>query len=151
MRLQTIWFGLACCAYLVAAPPAWATLGGTLAPPQAAAPPLRSTLRAASHAGYQVQETVLASGTVVREFAALDGKVFAVAWQGPFKPDLQQLLGASFPRLVAAGERPHGDHRSLRVNASDLVIESGGRMRASAGRAYLPALVPATVSLAEIQ
>jgi hypothetical protein len=94
---------------------------------------------------------VLNSGTVVREFAVSSGKVFAVTWQGPVKPDLSQLLGPHFNRLVAAGPSPHSDHRSLRLQAPDIVIESGGRMRAFAGRAYLPALVPDSVNLGGIR
>jgi hypothetical protein len=112
---------------------------------------MHATRRVASQIGYEVHELALPSGTVVREFVAASGKVFAVAWQGPFKPDLNQLLGPSFDRLVAAGRRPHGDHRMLSVHAADLVIESGGRMRGFAGRAYLPALVPASVYSGDIR
>jgi hypothetical protein len=126
-------------------------LGGSSDTVQTDEAQMRAARRLASHTGHDVHELVLGSGTVVREFVGPTGVVFAVTWQGPIKPDLNQLLGAYFPRLVAAGQSPHGDHRSLSLQAADLVIESGGRMRGFAGRAYLPALVPAGVDVGEIR
>ena len=131
--------------------PAWAALGGSIDSVDNDAQNLHATRRIAAHTGYVVHELTLASGTVVREFATPSGAVFGVAWQGPLKPDLGQLLGPHFSRMVAAGQSPHGDHRSLRVVAPDLVVESGGKMRTFAGRAYLPALLPATVSAGDIR
>ncbi|MFC5499428.1 DUF2844 domain-containing protein [Caenimonas terrae] len=128
-----------------------ASLGGTSDTVQADQASMRATRRVANRTGYAVHEMVLASGTVVREFASPSGVVFGVAWQGPVKPDLSQLLGVHFDRLAAAGQRPHGGHRALRVQEPDLVIESGGRMRAFSGRAYLPDQLPAGVTAGEIQ
>jgi hypothetical protein len=104
-----------------------------------------------TRASWEVHEATLASGTVVREFVAPNGIVFAVSWQGPIKPDLSQLLGEHFATLVAAGQRPHGDHRSVRVQTADLVIESGGKMRGFVGRAYLPAQLPDGMSIGDIR
>jgi hypothetical protein len=131
--------------------PAAAALGGAVTTVQSDVQTMRATRRVATHTGYDVHELTLASGTVVREFVGPAGTVFGVAWQGPIKPDLERLLGAGFPRLVAAARVPHGDHRSLAVRDPDLVVESGGRMRNFAGRAYLPGLVPPSVSLADIR
>jgi len=139
------------CAAAALPQPGWASLGGSLDTVEADAAHMKATRRVASRPGYQVHEIVLGSGTVVREFSGPSGTVFGVAWNGPFKPDLSQLLAEFFPRFVTAGKTPHGDHRTLRVNDADLVIDSGGRMRAFAGRAYLPALVPATVSVDDIR
>jgi hypothetical protein len=139
------------CTLSALSPASWSALGGSFDTVQTDEAQMRAARRVASHTGYDVHELVLGSGTVVREFVAPTGLVFAVTWQGPIKPDLNQLLGAYFPRLVAAGQSPHGDHRSLSLQAADLVIESGGRMRGFAGRAYLPALVPAGVDVGEIR
>jgi len=130
---------------------AWAALGGMLDSVEADQSRMHATRRIADRNGYQVHEMVLSGGTVVREFATPSGAVFGVAWQGPFKPDLNQLLGEYFARLVTAGQSPHGDHRMLKVRDADLVIDSGGKMRAFAGRAYLPALVPGSVSVDDIR
>lgn len=89
----------------------------------------------------------------VREFLNQDGAVFAVSWSGPVLPDLQQLLGphfAEYSSALAALAHP-GLQRSVRVASSGLVVESGGHMRAYAGRAYLPARIPSGVSVAELR
>jgi Protein of unknown function (DUF2844) len=151
VRRQFVVSSVLFCACVAMSQTGWAALGGTLATVRADEVHMHATRSVADHAGYEVHELVLGSGTVVREFASPAGRVFGVAWQGPFKPDLNQLLGEHFPRLVAAGQGPRRDHRALKVQAGDLVIESDGRMRAFAGRAYLPALVPATVSLDDIR
>jgi len=136
----------------IGTPPASAALGGAVDTVNADEVKLQAVRHVArSAATHEIHELTLASGTVVREFVAPSGAVFAVTWQGPFKPDLNQLLGAYFPRLVAAGQMRHADHRALSVHAPDLVIESGGRMRAFTGRAYLPEMVPATVSVGELR
>ncbi|WP_286758142.1 DUF2844 domain-containing protein [Ralstonia sp. RL] len=95
---------------------------------------------------YVVHEIQAPSGTVVREYAAADGKVFAVAWEGPVLPDIRQLLGKYFPRYADTmqGRRPAQRHASLRH--PDLVIESHGRMGAFAGQAYLPGSLPPGVT-----
>jgi hypothetical protein len=89
------------------------------------------------------------TGLALREYLNRDGVVFAVAWSGPIVPDLQRLLGAHFAEYSAAvAALDHaGLRRSLRIASSSLVVESGGHLRAFAGRAYLPALVPAGVAL----
>jgi hypothetical protein len=101
---------------------------------------------------YDIQEFTADSGVRVREYLNREGVVFAVSWSGPVLPDLQRLLGthfAEYTAALAALDHP-GLHRSVRVASSTLVVESGGHMRAYAGRAYLPALVPAGVSPAEL-
>jgi hypothetical protein len=101
----------------------------------------------------RVLEIVTDNGMHVREFLNQQGVVFALTWEGPVMPDLQQLLGAGFPAYsaaLAAHERP-GLHRSVRVATAELVVESNGHLRAYAGRAYLPALLPAGVSLPDLR
>jgi hypothetical protein len=88
---------------------------------------------------------------VIREYVAANGSVFGVTWKGPFKPNLNQILGNYFPRLVAAGLEPHPDHRSLQVSDGEVLIESRGRMRAFSGRAVVARLMPTGVSANEVQ
>jgi hypothetical protein len=101
---------------------------------------------------YDIQEISAETGMRVREYLSRDGVVFAVSWSGPVLPDLQRLLGAHFAEYATALKAlTHpGLHRSVRVASSELVVESGGHLRAYAGRAYLPALIPAGVSATEI-
>jgi hypothetical protein len=101
---------------------------------------------------YTVNETTLDSGTVVREYVGADGVVFAVSWNGPFLPDLRTLLGSRFAAMTAAAQaRPKGGRGQLRVDNDDVVIESGGHMRAWNGRAWLTGALPAGVTTADIQ
>ena len=111
-------------------------------------------LEAASSAAasnYTVNETTLDSGTVVREYVAASGAVFAVSWNGPAIPDLRTLLGAHFDTMVRqAAKRPHAGHSQFTLNQSDVVIESGGHMRAYVGRAWIPDQLPAGFASADI-
>ena len=89
----------------------------------------------------------------MREFLNLDGIVFAVTWDGPVLPDLQTLLGANFAtymQALAVLKQP-GLQRSLRIASPGLVVESGGHLRAYAGRAYLPALIPVVLPAADLR
>ena len=146
-----------CCVSLVfgclslASPSSWAALGGPTDSIVADTLSLKAVRHVEVRSSYQVHELDLASGTVVREYVTAQGTVFAVSWHGPFKPNLNQLLGSYFPRLTEAARLPHPDHSHLRVTDQDVTIESAGRMRAFAGCAVVTALVPAGVSVAEIQ
>jgi nucleotide-binding universal stress UspA family protein len=116
---------------------------------------LRAQARGASStaAGYVVHEMQLPSGTLVREYVGPAGKVFAVSWDGPTKPDLHSLLGAYFaPYVDAASASPRGAaaRRHFEVRQADLIVQSSGRMRAFSGRAYVPSLLPPNVSPGDI-
>lgn len=107
---------------------------------------------AASAAAYTVNSSVLANGTTVREYVGADGLVFAVSWNGPFLPDLRTLLGDHFATMTAeAARRPRAGHSQLRVDRPEVSIESTGHMRAYAGRAWIPARLPAGFTAQEIE
>ena len=98
---------------------------------------------------YIVHAMTLPSGTVVREYAASNGFVFGVAWEGPTLPDLRTTLGASFDRFVAANPTRGGG--PLAVSADDLVVYSSGHLRAFSGHAYLPQALPAGVDASVVR
>jgi Protein of unknown function (DUF2844) len=101
---------------------------------------------------YTVNETILPSGTLVRQYVSNADLVFAVTWSGPFMPDFRQLLGPHYDTMVAQqAKQNHAGHRFFNLQESGLVIESGGHPRSFAGRAYLPGAVPAGVNVQEIQ
>jgi hypothetical protein len=90
------------------------------------------------------------NGTIVREFANADGIVFAVTWRGPFPPDLRQMLGTYFQKYQSAPRAgPHGHTHDV-VQEPDLVVHSGGHLRAFLGNAYVPQLVPQGVSIEQL-
>ena len=127
---------------LAATAPAFAALGGAPipAPSQAATAGTQQAVTSAGTA-YTHLERQLDTGTVVHEFVDAGGTVFAVAWSGPFLPDLRELLGASFPALQESAAR--GRTSALSINRPDLVLVSAGHMRGFEGRAWLPTRLPA--------
>ena len=128
-----------------------AALGEAEASIQSDAVRLRGSIKVTEHASYRLHEIQLPSGTLVREFVGSDGKVFAVAWNGPTVPNLRQTLGQYFDNFVAAAQAKHADHHHLQIQQSDLVVQAGGRMRAFTGRAYLPQAVPAGVNIGDLR
>jgi hypothetical protein len=133
--------------------PAQANLGGDAASVVADAAELHGVAHATPLPQYDIEEITSDSGIRVREFLNRDGIVFAVAWSGPVVPDLRSLLGSSFESYIKGlGALKHpGTQRSLRLASDDLVVESGGHMRAYGGRAYLPPLIPAGASPADLR
>jgi hypothetical protein len=134
--------------------PLRASLGGNVSSVEADRVAVQGSHSVTSFPDYSIHELVVPTGTVVREFVRNDGVVFAVAWQGPFIPNLRQLLGTHFDSFSQAAQvqkahRP--GHGPLLVEVPGLVVESGGHMRAFFGRAYLPALLPAGVYEGGIQ
>lgn len=102
--------------------------------------------RSAASVGYTVNETTLASGTVVREYVAQDGTVFAVVWRGPQMAPLNTLLGSYFQTYLqglsavqTARGRAYGP---ATVQQTGLIVQTGGHMGAFTGRAYLPLALP---------
>jgi hypothetical protein len=129
---------------------ACATLGEPEASVQADAVQLQGSVKDSDLGGYRLHEIQLASGTLVRQYAGLDGKVFAVTWHGPYVPNMKQILGAYFDAYVAAERAPHADHHHLKVQQGDLMVEASGHMRAFNGRAWLPRAVPAGLTVGEL-
>jgi hypothetical protein len=143
-------------AVLGVAPPwagcAHAALGGDAASVLSDAAEFHGVVNTELRQQYDIEDISAETGMRVREYLTRDGVIFAVSWSGPVMPDLQRLLGTHFAEYTAALKAlTHpGLHRSVRVASPELVVESGGHLRAYAGRAYLPALLPAGVSAAEI-
>ena len=127
-----------------------ATLGEPEVSVQADAEQLHASIKSEDRVGYRVHEVQLPSGTLLREFVGPDGKVFAVAWRGPYPPNLRQTLGRYFDAYVSAPNPPRSDHRHLQIQQGDLVVQASGHMRAFSGRAYLASAVPSGVNLGDL-
>ncbi|MBP0594240.1 DUF2844 domain-containing protein [Paraburkholderia sp. LEh10] len=129
---------------------AHAELGGTMAAPQA---DVGSTRRVLPGSAVRVRTAVDAGGTTINEYATSNGLIFAYGWQGPTMPDLTQLLGPYAERYrtkAAAQLDALGQLHASRVEQPDVIVETGGQMRSYVGRAWLPAAVPAGVSLSDL-
>ncbi|MFL9906019.1 DUF2844 domain-containing protein [Paraburkholderia sp. RL17-337-BIB-A] len=94
-----------------------------------------------------------AGNTTINEYATNSGQIIAYTWQGPTMPDLRALLGkyADSYRTGAAASAPDGNLHASRVVRPDVIVESGGPMRGYAGRAWLPAALPAGISAADFR
>jgi hypothetical protein len=110
-----------------------------------------ASIKQSDYGSYRVHQMQLPSGTVLREYAGPDGKIFAVSWNGPFIPNLRQTLGSYFAEFSAQAVAGHGNRKHLEVRQADLVVESGGHMRAHHGFAYLPQAIPSGVSVGDLQ
>ena len=137
---------------VVSSTPALAALGGDVSSVQKDRTRFKASVQFSPAAHYSVHELTAPTGTVIREYMTEDGHVFGVTWQGPWRPDLRQLLGPYFADFQqAAKAKGTGRNGPLSSRSSRLVIEMSGHPRAFRGRAYLPDLVPAGVSEDEIQ
>ncbi len=148
---------LAICAALMIpclALPAQAALGGDAASIQADQIHMQGSRRMIAAQSFTVHEIQAATGTVVREYVSADGKVFAVAWQGPWLPDMRQILGGYFEQYRVAVQSQSGTRmgrRPIMIDEPGLVVQIGGRIRALAGRAYVPEMLPSGVRVEDIQ
>ena len=131
---------------------AHATLGQDEATADADGNRLQARRTKRAEAGYAVHEILLGSGTIVREYASPEGKIFAVTWRGPTLPNLGQILGeANFQSFVGSPGAQHVRRRLRAVQRDDLVVHSAGRPRAFSGYAYVPALVPSGVAVENLR
>ena len=123
--------------------PAWAVLGGNVTSVEADQAQMQGTLEVKGAETFTMHEIQAPSGTAVREYVSRAGKVFAVAWQGPWLPDLRQILGPYFEPYEQAAARTDRERRGpLLIEEPGLVVQLGGHIRAFVGRAYLPLMMP---------
>jgi hypothetical protein len=138
----------------VTAFPAWASLGGDTASIDADQLHMQGTGRIIAAESYSVHEIQGASGAVVREYVSREGKVFGLAWHGPWPPNMRQLLGSYFEQYIQAAKAQSGSRmgrRPLMIEQPGLVVQLGGHARAFAGLAYVPEMLPTGVRAEEIQ
>src|ERR1700722_14625097 len=93
---------------LLTATPALAALGADVTSVQADLAHMKGAVRVTESTGFSVHEISTSYGTRVREFTGGDGKVFAVAWDGPVNPDLRQVLGSYYDQFVTAAAAGEG-------------------------------------------
>jgi hypothetical protein len=113
---------------------------------------MRAALRVSRNdASYTVHELTAPTGTTVREYVSPAGKVFGVAWRGPYLPDFRQILGDYFAPVMQAPRKQRQGRGPLEIRQPNVVFQSSGHMRAFFGRAYVPDLLPKGVSADIIQ
>jgi hypothetical protein len=112
---------------------------------------MKATLLNLQSTNFTIHELQTTTGITIREYANVAGVIFAIHWQGPTKPDLQQLLGNYFAAYRAAARTAGATHRHARIELPTLQVTETAQMRLFAGTAYDPTLMPAGVIPADIQ
>jgi len=111
---------------------------------------MQGNLRTTQAQAYTVQEIQAPTGIIVREYVSpTTGKVFGVAWQGSWPPDMRQILGnyfGQYQQALQAQANSHAGRRPLVIQQPGLILQAGGHMRSFAGRAYIPEMLPQGVS-----
>ena len=132
-----------------------AALGGTVASIDADRVHVQGSLtRMVRSNAYALHEIRSASGAMIREYVDVSGTVFAVAWEGPWPPDLRQVLGDHFDHYqsaMLARQRARKGRGSILIDEPGLVVQMSGHPRAFSGRAYLPALLPPGIQLEAVR
>lgn len=134
--------------------PAFAGLGQDVSSVESDRAHMQGALRITQAQAYAVHEIQSPAGTVVREYVSASGKVFAVAWQGPWPPDMRQILAEYFEQYQSAArvqQSARSGRRPLMIQQPGLVVQSGGHMRSFAGRAYVPDMLPQGVDAEKLQ
>jgi hypothetical protein len=126
----------------------WAKLGGDMASVQSDQQAWGATAAQTPTAGATLVTQSLPNGLTVRQYLDPAGSVFAVAWDGPVLPDFERLLGGYYPAYDAALRK---QHRGVTLQSAEIILESGGMMRAFSGRAYLPAKLPPALTAQDIR
>ncbi len=129
---------------------AHAALGGGLDSVQADQTQLKAHVILHQGQTYTVHEMKAGTGITVREYVSSEGRVFGIAWQGPFIPDMRQLLGTYFVQFSLAAKAQRESHVGrwpLNIQEPGLVVQTAGHIRAFSGRAYDPELLPAGVGV----
>jgi len=115
---------------------------------------MQGTLQSRTSEAFTVHEIQVATGTAVREYVSPAGKVFAVTWNGPFHPDLRQLLGAYYDQYVQAVQAQRASRRGhgpVTIQENGLVVQIAGHPRSFSGRAYVTSMVPSNIHLDDLQ
>lgn len=115
---------------------------------------MQGALRTTQGQAYTLHEIQAPTGTVVREYVSSSGKVFAVAWKGPWPPDMRQILANYFTQYQQAAQAKvnlHAGRSPLTISQPGFIVQSGGHMRSFSGRAYIPEMLPQGVSAEAIR
>lgn len=143
------WVRLAGIILLLISAPAFGALGGSLGSVLDDQQHMDATLEVKDAGSYTIHAMRLPTGTIVREYVTPAGRVFGIAWEGPFLPNMPLLLGDYFAQYSSAAKAQRESHvgrRPLNIQEPGLVVQTAGHMRAYSGRAYDPSLLPEGVS-----
>jgi hypothetical protein len=142
--------------------PAFAVLGDNAASVLTDQARMKGTLHSADNQTYVMHEITASYGAKVREYVSPAGVVFAVAWDGQFPPNFQQLLGPYYQQVqqAAAEQKSAGEGSGQQtprrrgpaiIQTSGIVFVQTGHMHSFHGQAYIPQLLPQGVAASDIR
>lgn len=139
---------------LLVVAPAWAALGQPVASVERDRTAMGGQGQSKPGKGYSI-ESITVAGMTIKEYVSSDAIVFAVTWRGTGAPDLPLLFGSYFDEyqegLTALQNKQPRIRRPLVLKTAHLVVERAGHIRYMWGRAFIPTLLPATISPEDIQ
>jgi hypothetical protein len=133
---------------------AMAELGGTESSIRADQQRLNATRTVTQARAYAVHEIHTPNNSVIREFVAPGGKVFAVTYRGQLVGESNALLGSYSAQIGQAMKTVHnGKHRGGPVNIQlpGIVYQATGHMRAYTVHAYLSHSLPQGVAVEDLR
>jgi Protein of unknown function (DUF2844) len=140
--------------HLAAITPVWAALGQSVASVERDHAAVGGQRQSRPGQGHSI-ETITVAGMTIKEYVSSDGIVFAVTWRGTGAPDLPLLFGSYFDEyregLTALQNKKPRIRRPIVLKTAHLVVERAGHSRYMWGRAFVPTLLPATISAEDIQ
>jgi hypothetical protein len=143
---RTTLVAIAALAFSTLPSPTFASLGGNVGTVDADRVQMKAAqLRIIRTSAYTLHELQSPAGVTIREYYAPGGTVFGVAWEGPWPPDMRQLLGPyfeQFQRATGAARNTRRTRGVLMVNDGSLIVRISGHARAFSGFAYAPGLLP---------
>ncbi len=152
-----IWFRTALAILLIhstAVTSGWAALGQSVASVERDRAAMGGEGQTKPGKGYSI-ETITVAGMTVKEYVSSGGIVFAVAWRGIGAPDLPLLFGSYFDEyregLTAFQNKKPRIRKPMVLKTAHMVVERAGHARSMWGRAFIPTLLPTTISPEDIQ
>ena len=131
--------------------PAWAALGGDVSSVNSDVSAIGGQHSLVAKTGFTLHQITTSDGSVVNEFVSPAGVVFGVSWQGHFVPNLQQLLG-SYATNLRQGQRTQVMPRhAVTIQGDNFMLTSFGHGRSFRGRAFVPGLVPPSLTPEVVQ
>jgi hypothetical protein len=128
---------------------AWAGLGDFESSVFADKARMQASHSVAAMPRYSVHDLQNMDGARIRQYVGNDGRVFAVAWNTLYKPDLSRLLGSSYPKFAQSARestRKAGLQRRFRHEGLDVVVQSSAHLNIFSGYAYRQSMLPADFS-----
>ncbi len=136
---------------MMATTPAWAALGSNVASVDADVQAFNGQHTLVAKTGFNLHQITMQDGSVINEYVSPAGTVFGVSWRGHRIPNFHQLLGTYLTNMQQGQRTNVIPRRAVTIQGTDFMLTSFGRMMNYQGRAWVPSLIPSTLTPAVVQ